>query len=58
MYFLYGTIHNFFQAATPGGLLAYHSASTPGYPHSIGGVPTPMTPRTPADFGVGPPQLQ
>lgn len=42
------------QVPTPVG---YHSVGTPGYPHSVG-ASTPMTPRTPADFGVGPPQLQ
>lgn len=45
------------QVPTPSAISNYHSANTPGYPLSVS-VATPMTPRTPADFGVGPPQLQ
>ncbi|XP_039248166.2 TATA-box-binding protein-like isoform X1 [Styela clava] len=44
------------QVPTPSALSNYH-ANTPGYPLSVN-VATPMTPRTPADSGVGPPMLQ
>lgn len=46
----------FQSAATPGSLTPYQGGSS-SYPPSIG-ASTPMTPRTPADMGVGPPQLQ